>query len=130
MFTLDQIKAAHGKVKSGADFPEYVQDLIVLGVEKYNTYVSDSHTEYFGKNDYQVKSAPKYAALVVAESGDKEKFHKRLKIHQQGQTDYATFCKDAAESGVEKWTVDMKKMTCVYYDKAGNKIFSEAIPSY
>lgn len=29
MFTLDQIKAAHNKVKSGADFPAYIQDLIL-----------------------------------------------------------------------------------------------------
>ena len=27
MFTLDQIKEAHAKVKSGADFPGYVQEL-------------------------------------------------------------------------------------------------------
>lgn len=35
MFTLDQIREAHVKVKSGADFPHYIQDLIVLGVQKY-----------------------------------------------------------------------------------------------
>lgn len=29
MFILDQIKAAHSKVKSGGDFPTYIQDLIL-----------------------------------------------------------------------------------------------------
>ena len=30
MFTIAQIKEAHDKVKSGADFPKYIQDLINL----------------------------------------------------------------------------------------------------
>ena len=30
MFTIKQIKDAHSKVKSGADFPKYMQDIIVL----------------------------------------------------------------------------------------------------
>jgi hypothetical protein len=33
MFTLEQIKQAHDKVQTGADFPNYIQDLINLGVE-------------------------------------------------------------------------------------------------
>ena len=41
MFTLEQIKSAHSKVKSGADFPNYVQDIIKLGVIFYETHVSD-----------------------------------------------------------------------------------------
>lgn len=41
MFTLDQIKDEHSKVRSGTDFPKYVDDLVTLGVEKYNTYVTD-----------------------------------------------------------------------------------------
>ena len=32
MFTIQQIKDAHSKVKSGADFPKYMQDIIALGV--------------------------------------------------------------------------------------------------
>jgi hypothetical protein len=40
-FELKEINEAHSKVKSGADFANYVQDLIKLGVKKYNTYVND-----------------------------------------------------------------------------------------
>lgn len=32
MFTVEQIKTAHSKVKSGADFPAYIQDIKKLGV--------------------------------------------------------------------------------------------------
>jgi hypothetical protein len=30
MFTHDQIKVTHSKVKSGADFPNYIQELTPL----------------------------------------------------------------------------------------------------
>ena len=38
MFTIAQIKEAHSRVKSGADFPTYIQDLIELGVKGYDTF--------------------------------------------------------------------------------------------
>ncbi|MFT3754093.1 MAG: DUF1398 family protein [Paludibacter sp.] len=109
MFTTEQIKAAHAKVKSGADFPAYVQDLIRLGVKSYDLFVADGHAEYFGEKEYKTASAANYTALPIAESSDKETFKQKLKSHQQGETDYMTFCRDAAASGVEKWTVDMQE---------------------
>lgn len=129
MFTLDQIKAAHSKVKSGADFPKYIKDLIEIGIISYHTYVTDSHAEYFGKDGYQIKSDAKYSVLNVAEKSDSEMFISRLKAHQQGQTDYITFCNDSANNGVEKWIVDTQKMTCTYYDLAGNMMLEEKIPT-
>lgn len=129
MFELKEIKEAHSKVRSGADFPNYVQELIKLGVVKYDCYVKDGHTVYFGDNDYQIKSEPKYAPLSIANISDKERFKHHLKSHQRGQTDYPTFCSHSAETGVEKWTVDMHKMTCTYYDKQNNQMVEEQIPT-
>lgn len=129
MFQLDDIKKAHSKVKSGADFPGYVQDLIKLGVKKYDTYVGDGHTMYFGKDNFQLGSEPKYTTLPISDSSDGEKFQGFLKVHQQGGSDYPTFCRQAAETGVEKWTVDMDQMTCTYYDKSKGKMLEERIPA-
>lgn len=129
MFTIDQIKEAHSKVKSGADFPKYVQDLMSLEVVSYDTYVSDGHSIYFGKDGFDVQSKAKYPAIKVAEKSSKEKFQQYLKIHQQGQTDYTTFCQHSAETGVEKWTVDMNGMTCTYYDKQGAINLIEKFPA-
>lgn len=88
----------------------------------------DSHTEYFGKDGYQVASKPMYDNLVITDKSDKEKFNHYLQIHQQGKTDYLTFCKDCAATGIEKWFVYFDAMTCTYYDKKGNKILTEQIP--
>lgn len=49
MFAIEQIKTAHSKVKSGADFLNYVQDLIKLGITSYETLVADGKTTYFGQ---------------------------------------------------------------------------------
>ncbi|MDP4252119.1 MAG: DUF1398 family protein [Bacteroidota bacterium] len=128
MFTVEQIKTAHSKVKSGADFPRYIREIKVLGVTAYETWVKDSHTEYFGVNDYRTSSTPMYEDMAIANSRDKTKFEHHLKIHQQGETDYLTFCRHSAETGIEKWFVSLDKMTCTYYDKAGNKVLTEQIP--
>jgi uncharacterized protein YbcV (DUF1398 family) len=129
IFQLKEIKEAHSKVKSGADFPNYVQELIKLGIKKYDTYVSDGHTLFFGDDNYQIQSEPKYSELSIANISDKERFKHYLKSHQRGQTDYPTFCNHSAETGVEKWTVDMGQMTCTYYDKLNNKMLEEQIPT-
>ncbi len=129
MFQLKDIIEAHSKVKTGADFPAYIQDLITLGVTKYDSFVLDGHAVFYGEYDYQIKSGPKYSALAVADKSDPEIFKSDLKSHQRGLTDYLTFCRHSAEAGVEKWTVEMKNMTCTYYDKANRKMLEEKIPA-
>lgn len=128
MFTIDQIKQAHSKVKTGADFPRYVQDLIQLGVTSYSSYLMDGHIEYAGRNGFRLTSAAVHPAREIATESDSEKLKHYIEIHQQGGSDYPTICGQAAETGVEKWTVDMVAMTCTYYDKAGSKMLVELIP--
>ena len=129
MTMLEQLKTAHAKVKSGADFPKYIQEIHQLGIIKYQTYVTDGHTAFTGKDSNELLSAPKYSPLTIATSSDKIQFQKDLKEHQQGKTDYQTFCQISAQLGVEKWVVDMEKMTCTYYDKNNNEMLVETIPS-
>jgi uncharacterized protein YbcV (DUF1398 family) len=128
MFTVEQIRHAHSRVKSGADFPDYIQDLIKLGVVSYETFVSDGHTDYYGRDGYKTASAARYEPLVVAEFPNAGSFKADLAAHQQGKTDYPAFCRDAAREGVEKWVVVMDRMTCTYYDKAGKEMLEERIP--
>ena len=129
MFTIQQIKDAHSKVKSGADFPKYMQDIIALGVTSFETFVFDNHTNYFGKDNCKVASEGFSPTLSIADESDVEQFKLDLKAHQQGKTDYKTFLNDCAKSGVEKWIVVMDKMTCSYYDKNGNEVVVERIPT-
>ena len=129
MFTIQQIHEAHSKVKSGADFPKYMQDIIALGVTSFETFVFDNHTNYYGKDNFQTSSEGFLEALTIVDKSNIEQFKADLKAHQQGKTDYMTFLNDCAKSGVEKWIVVMDKMTCSYYDKAGNEMVVETIPT-
>ena len=129
MFQLTDIKAAHSKVKSGADFPAYIRDLKQLGVVEYETFVKDGHTNYLGENSYKIKSPARYAALTIASASQAEQFKADLKAHQQGKTDYATFCADCAKSGVDKWIVDLTNMTCTYFDQTGKLVLVEQVPN-
>lgn len=127
-FTVAQIEAEHKKVKSGADFPQYIRDIIKLGVSSFQTFVIDSHSIYSAADGYLVASAPQYENLTISSKTDKDLFMTYLHQHQQGQSDYFTFCMQCATTGVEKWTVDLNKMTCTYYDKANQEILVENIP--
>ncbi len=128
MFTVEQIEKAHSSVKSGADFPGYIREIKAIGVTAFETWVKDSHTIYSGVSNFQASSIPVYDNLVIADTVNKEQFVQYLKAHQQGQTDYHTFCRHCAETGIEKWFASLNEMTCTYYDKAGNRILAESIP--
>ena len=128
MFTIDQIHDAFKKVKSGADFPQFVQDLKVIGVTHYDNYVADGRTKYCGTNNFVVIGVSKYPTISVNNSSSAGKLKHSISIHQQGQTDYPTFCNQAADAGVEKWTTHMLEMTVTYLDKQGQPLTVEPIP--
>lgn len=127
-FTIEDITASHQKVKTGADFPQYIQALKGLGVFHYTTYVSDGDTRYFDRNGQSLHTGSKYDTLIISEKVNTDHFKIRLKLHQQGGTDYLTFCKDCAENGIEGWKMDLDKMTCSYFDVHKNEILVEQIP--
>lgn len=66
--------------------------------------------------------------MVIADTPKGEKFKAELLAHQQGKTDFLTFIKMCATFGIEKWAISMDKITCTYYNKAGNEILVEEIP--
>lgn len=128
MFTLEQIKTAHSKVKSGADFPNYIGEIKQFGVSYYETFVAEGNTEYFGHNNYNISAPAMYSKLTIERKCNIADFKKSLKEHQQGMSDFATFVRDCARNGVEKWIVRLAPMTCTYYDTEGNEVLVESIP--
>lgn len=128
MFTLEQITAEHGKVKSGADFPAYIRAIKSLGVTHYEAYVSDGHIDYHGENDYTLTVPPKYAPLTIAKTPDEVYFKAELLAHQQGKTNYINFIRMCSTAGIEKWEISLNKMVCTYFDLSGRVILEEQIP--
>lgn len=128
MFTKEQIIAAQSNVKSGADFPTLVQAFKKMGVLYYEHLVGEERNVFFGDNDHSVSIDYGKPPLTVNDHSSAEKLRLALKIHQAGQTDYPTFCKESADAGVEKWVSDLQKMTVTYLDKKGHALVTENIP--
>jgi len=127
MFTLAQIQSAHSKVQSGSDFPTYFQELIALGVVAYETFVSDGHTLFYGLDNFSLRSDPKYPELIISEIGNAAHFKEFLWQHQQGQSNYMSFCKQSASCGIQYWKVDTVTKTCTYFDSHQNILHTESI---
>jgi uncharacterized protein YbcV (DUF1398 family) len=128
MFTLQQMRAAHAKVKSGADFPGYVREIKQMGLLHYYFMVKDGHTSYHGANGFQVSGDPIYPEKTISVQASPAAVKQIIAEHQLGKSDFLTFCKLVAEAGVERWVVDTEAMLCSYYDLSGNSMIAEPIP--
>lgn len=128
MFSIQQIKDAHAKVKTGADFPKYIQELIDLGVIGYHTFVTNGRVDYFGDHNFKVSTTETYPEITINSLVNKELFIECLVRHQEGQSDYLTFCKEAGQCGVAQWTINILDKTCTYLDSKLQAILIEKIP--
>ncbi len=128
MFTIEKIQVAEAKIKSGSDFPNFIQEIKSMGVIRYDVFVINGMSIYYGASDQVVQSAPIHEDLLIEQVSDSDALKEALKIHQNGSTDYQTFCRQVAVAGVEKWIVDLDSMTVTYLDSAGNEMVTEHIP--
>ncbi len=128
MFTKEQIEAAHDKVKDGSDFPAYVKEIKALGVKSHEVVLTDGTWIFKGEGSYTVEFKRGLESIAVSTQASPERFKHILSNHQQGNTDYPTFCIQAGEAGVERWISDFENMIVTYIDKAGNPIAVEPIP--
>ncbi len=129
MFTLDRLNEIHDRLGTQESFPQYVQALKTSGVERYDSYLADGHTEFFGKDGHKVVSPSVHDTLPISDVSDGKKAQEHLDLHNQGKTGYLEMSKGLADSGVEKWTVDTNNMTIAFYDKQGNALLVEEIDS-
>jgi len=127
MFTIEQINDLHAQLGSAKTLADYVRALNALGVERYDSYLADGHSEYFGQGGQRVVSPPVHEVLAVAETGQREMFLQHLRRHEQGQMTYLEMSMGLAQSGIEKWTVDTGRMTMTFYDTSGREMLVEQI---
>jgi len=100
MFTLEQINEIHDRLGNAETLAQYVKALNALGIETYDSYIEDGHSEYFGKSGHTVISPPAHEMLTIADTSDKETFLKHLNLHNQGKTSYLEMSQGLAESGM------------------------------
>jgi uncharacterized protein YbcV (DUF1398 family) len=127
VFTIEQIDELHDRLGRAETLVDYVGSLAALGVVRYDSFVSDGHSEYVGLDAERVDSPPAHETLTVAEDIDRQAFVDHLKRHERGETGYLEMSKGLADSGVQKWTVDTLAMTMTFYDGTGVALLVEKI---
>lgn len=120
VFTIEQIEELHGRLGNTETLSDYVRSLAALGVARYDTFVSDGHSEYTGFDVHRVISHAVHDVLTVAESSDRDAFLDHLRRHAQGDTSYLEMSRGLADNGIERWTVDTHAMTMTFYDRSGD----------
>lgn len=125
VFTIEKINDIHDKLGKSTSLSNYLQALNAIGVERYDSFISDGHSAYYSADNQILISSPAHEQLIVADESNAAEIQKQLKLHEEGKTDYLQMSKTLADSGVEKWTFDTNKMTIAYYDKQGNELLLE-----
>ena len=127
MFTLDQITDIHERLGNKDTLGDYLRALRDIGVETYDSHVSDGHCEYFGADGQKLAGPAFHERLVIAATCDKVLFLQYLQQVEQGGVDYLEMSRSLADNGVEKWVFDTRKLTITYLDKAGNVLLREEV---
>jgi hypothetical protein len=70
VFTLDQIEELHERLGTAETLSDCVRSLAALGVTRYDSFVSDGHSEYMGRDPHRVTSLAAQDELNVAEISD------------------------------------------------------------
>lgn len=99
-----------------------------MGMSHYDHFVADGRIRYTGSNGFHIDAPAKWPEQAIATEGDAAQLKTALETHQQGGSDYLTFCQQSAAAGVEKWTTDMQAMRCSYYSLSGAVLLEEVIP--
>ena len=128
MFTIVQVEEAFAKLKFGeVDCASHFAELKSMGLLKYDHFMNDGSSVYYGSDGHSVKGGPKWDTVHVAKESSVEKLKSTIAAFQAGQVDYKSFCRQTAEAGVYKWVTDIEKMVCIYCDASGEEMLTESI---
>lgn len=127
MFTLNQINDIYGRLGKQTTLAEYLNALKDIGVVRYDSFIIDGHSEYYGNNNQKVVSPQVHEKLDISNTSDKDSMLTHLRLHEQGKTNYFEMSKVLAASGIEKWTFDTINMTITYHGNDKCEILVEDI---
>ena len=125
MFTLEQITDIHDRLGNSESLGDYLRALREIGVDTYDSYVTDGHSEYLGVDGQTLIGPAFHETFAVSETCDKEQFLRYMRQVEEGGIGYVEMSEALAGNGVEKWTFDTGKLTITYLDKAGNVLLRE-----
>ncbi|HCW7274111.1 TPA: DUF1398 family protein [Staphylococcus aureus] len=126
-FTLSAIQQAHQQF-TGVDFPKLFKAFKDMGMTYNIVNIQDGTVTYVHQSEDDIVTSSVKSTIPVAQKSNKTIVQDVLTRHQQGQTDFETFCDEMAEAGIYKWHIDIQAGTCTYIDLQDQAVISELIP--
>jgi uncharacterized protein YbcV (DUF1398 family) len=124
---MAQIDGLHARLGRADSLADYLRGLAAIGVARFDSFVTDGHSEFFSADGRRVISPAHHKMLAVAEVSDRDTFLEHLRHHSDGETSYLEMSEGLAEAGVEKWVADTTAMTMTYRDRAGVALLVEEV---
>lgn len=126
-FKLSTIQQAHQQF-TGVDFPKLFKAFKDMGMTYNIVNIQDGTATYVHQSEDDIVTSSVKSNHPVAPSSNQSIVQDVLTRHQQGQTDFETFCDEMAQAGIYKWHIDIQAGTCTYIDLQEQAIISELIP--
>ncbi|HCY1491980.1 TPA: DUF1398 family protein [Staphylococcus aureus] len=126
-FKLSAIQQAHQQF-TGVDFPKLFKAFKDMGMTYNIVNIQDGTATYVHQSEDDIVTSSVKSNHPVAPSLNQSIVQDVLTRHQQGQTDFETFCDEMAQAGIYKWHIDIQAGTCTYIDLQEQAIISELIP--
>ncbi|HCY7534341.1 TPA: DUF1398 family protein [Staphylococcus aureus] len=126
-FKLSAIQQAHHQF-TGVDFPKLFKAFKDMGMTYNIVNIQDGTATYVHQSEDDIVTSSVKSNHPVAPSSNQSIVQDVLTRHQQGQTDFETFCDEMAQAGIYKWHIDIQAGTCTYIDLQEQAIISELIP--
>ncbi|HCY9966848.1 TPA: DUF1398 family protein [Staphylococcus aureus] len=126
-FKLSAIQQAHQQF-TGVDFPKLFKAFKDMGMTYNIVNIQDGTATYVHQSEDDIVTSSVKSNHHVAPSSNQSIVQDVLTRHQQGQTDFETFCDEMAQAGIYKWHIDIQAGTCTYIDLQEQAIISELIP--
>ncbi|HDJ2154450.1 TPA: DUF1398 family protein [Staphylococcus aureus] len=126
-FKLSAIQQAHQQF-TGVDFPKLFKAFKDMGMTYNIVNIQDGTATYVHQSEDDIVTSSVKRNHPVAPSSNQSIVQDVLTRHQQGQTDFETFCDEMAQAGIYKWHIDIQAGTCTYIDLQEQAIISELIP--
>jgi uncharacterized protein YbcV (DUF1398 family) len=127
VFTMAQIDDLHARFGRAESLADYLRGLAAIGVTRFDSFVTDGHSEFLGAEGQRVVSPPHHEVLAIDEVSNRAAFLDHLQRHLDGETSYVEMSAGLAASGVEKWVADTTALTMTYRDRDGAALLVEKV---
>ena len=124
---MDQIDDLHARFGRADSLADYFRGLAGLVITRFDSFLTDGHSEFLGADGQRVVSPPHHEVLAIEEVSDRTALLDHLQRHLEGETSYVEMSKGLAASGVEKWVADTTALTMTYFDRDGVALLVERV---